>query len=125
MPSLGNESFGLVAAEAMINGIPVLGSNRGALPGTIGDGGFLFDIPGRYTPETRLVPTPEEVEPWVAMIIRLWDDAEFYRQASETARRYAEQWRPEWMATLYRDFFSNLVPQPGPPVVPLGSLKPG
>ena len=29
MPSLWNESFGLVAAEAMINGIPVLASNRG------------------------------------------------------------------------------------------------
>ena len=36
MPSLWNESFGLVAAEAMLNGIPVLASNRGALPETIG-----------------------------------------------------------------------------------------
>jgi glycosyltransferase involved in cell wall biosynthesis len=27
MPSLGKESFGLVAAEAMLNGIPVLASN--------------------------------------------------------------------------------------------------
>ena len=52
VPSLWNESFGLVAAEAMLNGIPVLASNRGALPETIGDAGFLFDIPARYTPET-------------------------------------------------------------------------
>ncbi len=36
MPSLVPESFGLVAAEAMINGIPVLASNRGALPETLG-----------------------------------------------------------------------------------------
>ena len=35
MPSLWLESFGLVAAEAMLNGIPVLASDRGAA----GDGG--------------------------------------------------------------------------------------
>ena len=33
MPSLWNESFGLVAVEAMLNGIPVLASNRGASGG--------------------------------------------------------------------------------------------
>jgi glycosyltransferase involved in cell wall biosynthesis len=92
VPSLWNESFGLVAAEAMINGIPVLASDRGALwevvggrgPEGTGDqrseiggrregaaGGFLFDIPARYTPETAMVPTAEEVEPWVETIIRL------------------------------------------------------
>jgi len=32
MPSLWNESFGRVAAEAMINGIPVLASDRGVCP---------------------------------------------------------------------------------------------
>ena len=36
MPSLWYESFGLVAAEAMLNGIPVLASNRGALADTVG-----------------------------------------------------------------------------------------
>ncbi len=30
MPSLWFESFGLVAVEAMLNGIPVLASDRGA-----------------------------------------------------------------------------------------------
>ena len=37
MRSLWNESFRLVAAaEAMLNGIPVLASNRGALTETVG-----------------------------------------------------------------------------------------
>jgi glycosyltransferase involved in cell wall biosynthesis len=117
MPSLWNESFGLVAAEAMLNGIPVLASNRGALRGTVADGGFLFDIPASYTPETRVLPTLAEVGPWTETIVRLWDDVEFYRQASEKARRHAEQWRPERLAEAYRGFFANLVPQPGPPVL--------
>jgi glycosyltransferase involved in cell wall biosynthesis len=120
MPSLWNESFGLVAAEAMLNGIPVLASNRGALPEVVGEGGLLFDIPARYTPETRDVPTAEEVEPWVETIIRLWDDEAFYRQRSEKALSWSQRWHPDKLRPLYVEFFSNLHPQPGPPIV----LKP-
>ena len=71
MPSLWNESFGLVAAEAMLNGIPILASNRGALPETVGEEGFLFDIPAQYTPVAQMLPAIEEIEPWVETVIRL------------------------------------------------------
>jgi len=118
MPSLWNESFGLVAAEAMLNGIPVLASNRGALPETVGEGGLLFDIPARYTPATREVPTAEEVEPWVATILRLWDDAAFYRQQTEKALHHADRWHPDRIRPLYENFFRNVHAQPGPPFVP-------
>jgi glycosyltransferase involved in cell wall biosynthesis len=117
MPSLWNEAFGLVAAESMINGIPVLASNRGALPETIGEAGFLFDIPAHYTPESNTLPTAEEVQPWVETIIRLWDDAAFYQQASRAVQKHAERWRPEHIAPVYREFFANIFHQPGPPVV--------
>ncbi len=120
MPSLWYESFGLVAAEAMVNGIPVLASNRGALPETIGEAGFLFDIPAKYTPETREVPAAEEVEPWVETIIRLWDDAAEYERWSRAARERAQQWHPDRLAPIYREFFSHLTHQPGPPLVPRG-----
>jgi hypothetical protein len=43
------------------------------------DAGFLFGIPQRYTPQTRLVPTADEVAPWIDTIIRLWDDQAFYQ----------------------------------------------
>ena len=29
---------------------------------------MVFDIPAKYTPETRELPTAQEVEPWVATI---------------------------------------------------------
>ena len=74
MPSLWWESQGLVAVEAMINGIPVIGSDRGALPETLGDGGIVLPLPERLTPVSQILPTAEEVEPWVEAIIRLWDD---------------------------------------------------
>ena len=120
MPSLWNESFGRAAAEAMLNGIPVLASNRGALPETVGDAGFLFDIPARYTPETRDVPTAAEVDPWVETIIRLWDDAAEYGRWSQAARERARQWHPDRLGPLYREFFGSITHQPGPPLVPRG-----
>jgi hypothetical protein len=54
--------------------------------GPEGEGTLVLDIPARYTPDTRTLPTAEEVEPWVQAIIRLWDDAGFYEQASRRAR---------------------------------------
>jgi glycosyltransferase involved in cell wall biosynthesis len=42
MPSL-DEGFGVPALEAMAAGVPVLASNRGALPEVIGDAGTLLD----------------------------------------------------------------------------------
>ena len=57
MPSLWRESLGRVAVEAMANGIPVLASDRGALPETLGDAGFVLTIPERYTPSSLAVPT--------------------------------------------------------------------
>jgi len=109
MPSLWNESFGRVAAESLLNGIPVLGSRRGALPEVLREGGFLLDIPDRYTPETRTVPTPEEVAPWVETIVRLWDDAAWYGEQSRRCVAAAERWRPEPLAEEHARFFGSLL----------------
>jgi GT2 family glycosyltransferase len=118
VPSLWNEAWPLVPAEGMINGIPVLGSNRGGLPEPVGDAGFLFDIPARYTPESRDLPSEQEIEPWIETIVRLWDDPRLYEQYSQAARQRAESWRPERLESVYRDFFGNVFPQPGPPLLP-------
>jgi glycogen(starch) synthase len=42
VPSLGGEVFGLVVAENMLRGIPVVASNLGALAEVIGDAGLTF-----------------------------------------------------------------------------------
>ena len=117
MPSLWWENQPLVAIEAMINGIPVIGSNRGGIPETVGNGGIVLPLPERLTTATTIVPEAGEVEPWVETIIRLWDDQSLYAAQSELARTEAERWRPERLRPLYAEFFRNVRLQPGAPVI--------
>jgi glycosyltransferase involved in cell wall biosynthesis len=118
MPSLWWESQGLVAVEAMINGIPVIGSDRGAIPETLGESGFALGLPERLTPSSDILPDAREVEPWVDTVIRLWDDPIFYSQESAKARKEAERFHPDRLRPLYAEFFRNVYPQPGPPFLP-------
>jgi glycosyltransferase involved in cell wall biosynthesis/GT2 family glycosyltransferase len=71
VPSLGLESFGLVAREAMLHGVPVLASDRGALAEMLeaGTGGALFapDDPEALRGWVeRLAADPGMVARWAA-----------------------------------------------------------
>ncbi len=89
VPSLWRESRGRVPMEAMANGIPVLASDRGALPETLGNAGFVITIPERFGPNTMEIPTTREVAPWMAVLEKLWDDPEF--EATHKARARAKR----------------------------------
>jgi glycosyltransferase involved in cell wall biosynthesis len=108
MPSLWRETLGRVAMEGLANGVPVLASDRGALPGTLGDAGFVFTIPAHYVPENAAVPTAREVAPWVAMIEKLWDDAPFEAEHRERARHEAQRWATETLSASYAHLFSRM-----------------
>ena len=108
MPSLWRESLGRVPIEAMANEIPVLASDRGALPETLGDAGFVFTIPERCTPSSGVVPTAQEVAPWVAVIERLWDDPAFEASHRERARLEARRWNGDALAERYEALLSGV-----------------
>lgn len=109
VPSLWRESFGRVAAEALANGLPVLASDRGALPETLGDAGFVFTLPARCTPTSGQVPTTREVAPWVAAVGRLWDDPAFEAAQRERARAAAARWDDDAVAGAYRECFEGIL----------------
>ncbi|HVG10975.1 MAG TPA: glycosyltransferase [Thermoanaerobaculia bacterium] len=72
VPSLGLESFGLVAREAMHHGVPVLASDRGALPEM--EYGALFDPDDPASLRgwiERLIAEPEIVDRWAAALPRV------------------------------------------------------
>ena len=76
LPSL-DEGFGIPALEAMTIGLPVVASNRGALPEVVGSAGILVE--------------PDDAEGLAAAIERVLDDAAFSREMSEAGVRRAAQ----------------------------------
>jgi glycosyltransferase involved in cell wall biosynthesis len=109
VPSLWRETFGRVAAEGLANGLPVLASDRGALPETLGEAGFLFTVPPRCTPTGGVVPTAREVAPWVAAIERLWDDSAWAEEHRGLARAESRRWDNQRLAEEYERFFRSLI----------------
>ena len=101
IPSFFEESFGRVAAEALGAGVPVVASNRGALPETVGDAGILLDVPERLTPTSQEKPTAADAAPWVASLISLYDDKKRRKALREKGLRRAKRWAEERVAELY------------------------
>jgi glycosyltransferase involved in cell wall biosynthesis len=77
-PSLVRESWGRIATEAHINGIPVLGSDRGGLPEAIGPGGLT-------------VPAEASLARWLEAFSNIWDDPKRYDAYAQAARDYSRR----------------------------------
>ena len=121
VPSVWAEPFGRVAAEAMINGIPPIVGNRGALPHVVGGdfssggGGRVLAIPEWMTRDTIRVPSEPEIEPWYDAVCALWDDADLYQSVAARARQIAdERYSEEVSRRQHVDYFTSLVPRGRP-----------
>jgi glycosyltransferase involved in cell wall biosynthesis len=117
VPSVWPEPFGRVAAEAMINGIPPLVSDRGALPNVVGGdfaeggGGRVLPIPAWMTRDTTRLSSEQETEPWFQAICELWDDAPRYDALAANARRIADERYSERISRKkHVDYFLSLTP---------------
>src|SRR5262249_26342583 len=96
----------LVARESLANGFPVLASDRCGIPETLGDAGFVFTLPERLVAAASApVPTAREVAPWIAVIEKLWDDAEFEGRHQALARDEARRWDAERLGEDYERLF--------------------
>lgn len=116
MPSLWRESEGLVAVEAMLNGVPVVASDRGALPETLGGAGVVLPLPGHLTPDSRHLPSVEEIGPWLGAIVRLWDDPAWWADRSDAGLRRSGRWAPDRLGPAYDRWFNGLVARGRPHV---------
>jgi glycosyltransferase involved in cell wall biosynthesis len=84
VPSVWFETFGLVGAEAMSHGIPLIASRIGALTELVDDGvdGLLFE--------------PRNAADLADKVARLWEDIGACRRMGREARRKAlSQWSPD------------------------------
>jgi glycosyltransferase involved in cell wall biosynthesis len=115
VPSVFNEPFGRVAVEALINGIPPLVSDRGALPETVAGAGRVLPLPAWMTPTGERLPEAADVGPWFAAVCEWWDHPEQYAAASDLARRTAREFYAEAvLKSHYLDYFASLR-RTGPP----------
>lgn len=79
VPSICEEAWARVVSEAQINGIPVLASNRGGLPESVGPGGITLD------------PEQSSIETWSRCLRQMIVDEDLYRYFSKAARAYSER----------------------------------
>jgi hypothetical protein len=106
-----------VAAEAMINAIPPLVSNRGSLPHVIGGdfseggGGRVLPIPEWMTFTTTTLPSEEEVMPWYEAVCALWDDPALYRSMADRSLQIArDRYSEDVSRRKHVDYFTSLKP---------------
>ncbi|HXI28241.1 MAG TPA: glycosyltransferase family 4 protein [Vicinamibacterales bacterium] len=116
-PSVWEEPFGRVAAEAMVNAIPPLVSNRGSLPDVVGGdfaaggGGRVLPIPGWMTASTTTLPSEADVAPWFDAVCELWDDPALYRAMATRAGEIAgERYSEAISRKKHLDYFTSLTP---------------
>lgn len=82
-PSFWYESWGRVATEAVMNGIPVLASDRGGLPEAVNGGGYNLPLPPSITEDSEswtVLPTEEEMRPWADRLYELYDNRAAWRE---------------------------------------------
>jgi glycosyltransferase involved in cell wall biosynthesis len=116
VPSVWEEPFGRVAAEAMINGIPPIVSDRGSLPHVIGGdfseggGGLVVPIPAGMRYQDAALPSEADVQPWFDAVCRVWDDTSMYDAIAARARAIATERYSETVSRAkHVNYFASVV----------------
>ncbi len=91
-PSLWWESSGRVLAEAMLNGIPALITNRGGMPEMVGNAGAVFDFPEVcYEEPYQHLISDEELQPLFDSTLAFFDDEALYQEYVKRAQKIGEE----------------------------------
>jgi glycosyltransferase involved in cell wall biosynthesis len=89
VPSLWYEGFGRVAAEAVMNGIPVVSSTSGGLPDAVNGGGLCIPAPQHCHDDFSYFPEAVELEAWMEGIENILHPdhyAEWQQKAQEAGK---------------------------------------
>jgi glycosyltransferase involved in cell wall biosynthesis len=109
-PSAWEEPSGRVAAEALVNGLPAIVSDRGGLAETCAGAGVVLPLPAELTPSTPCPPPIDHpaVQAWGAAIEHLADDEDAYREACRRAETAGLAYRSSSLAPRYAEFFGRV-----------------
>jgi glycosyltransferase involved in cell wall biosynthesis len=90
MPSLWHESGGRAAIEALSLGIPVISTNRGGLPETLGNAPIMLSVGPDLMENPKLLPDESAARPWIEALAKLLTNQEFYKERQQLS---LEQWK--------------------------------
>lgn len=107
-PSVWEEASGRVVAEALVNGVPPIVSERGGLAESACDAGFVVPLPKTLTLETNTPVAVSDVQPWLDCMERLVDN-DAYAKESARARVAGEAYQPAVLAPRYVEFFNRVL----------------
>ncbi|WP_156896390.1 glycosyltransferase [Aestuariibacter salexigens] len=98
IPSRVEEAWGRIATEAHFNGIPVIASNIGGLPESVGPGGILIDN-----------SKDDYLEQWNDALTTLWSDEKLYNFYSAEALRYSnrDEITPNYLIARLEEYLSR------------------
>ena len=96
MPSVVQEGFGMVAAEAMYAGIPVITSGRGGLSDVAGDAGIIIED---YM----------NVDKWITEIKKLLEDKIYYDEIRTKCITQSEKFLVENQGELLLSLLDNIL----------------
>ena len=108
MPSLWWENQPMTAIEAMLNSIPVVGSDRGGLPETLGDGGLILPLPDRLNVRNADTADGRRDRPLGGGDHPPLGRGRLLRRASPAPSAQASRWSPEILEPRYEQFFSEI-----------------
>ncbi|WEK00798.1 MAG: glycosyltransferase family 4 protein [Candidatus Sphingomonas phytovorans] len=107
-PSLIPETFGYVAIDAMLRGIPVLAGNLGGQPEAKLGIDFTLPVePAQRTGAGHVAP-PQDIAPWQAALGTLLSDEEAYRCCSLASRAAALSFLPQTDAGHFSRYLASL-----------------
>ena len=84
IPSLWEEPFGLVAAEAMSNGIAIIASDVGGIPEIVKNNGILIQDINQSKLESQLIELMQDTSKRNLFQKLAWNNFEFFQK---TARK--------------------------------------
>ncbi|MEO9131262.1 MAG: glycosyltransferase family 4 protein [Sphingomonas sp.] len=107
-PSLVPETFGYVAIDAMLRGIPVLAGNLGGQPEAKLGVDFILPVAPAFKTETGHIVPPQDLAPWRAALGTLLSDGDAYRRCALASHAAALRFLPETDAGHFMTYLDSL-----------------
>jgi glycosyltransferase involved in cell wall biosynthesis len=107
-PSLVPETFGYVAIDAMLRGIPVLTGNLGGQPEAKLGVDFVLPVAPAFKSEAGHIAPAQDIGPWKAALSTLLSDGDAYQRCAMASRAAALRFLPETDADHFVAYLESL-----------------